>query len=242
MVPVHVSPGVGEGLQDHLQVRHVFRARLPTMNDQMGSIAGRLVIGWRYLTRRTGALTVSAGNAGAFLRTDERLASPDIQLLFIPFSTAKMGTRLDPFSGFTISCGPLRPKSRGSVRAVPAIRCNLLATRTDEATVVANLRAIRQGAVAEPLAGRTEAEVTPGLDRDTDAELLAYARATGSLLYHPTCSARMGVDPLTVVDAALWMRGVADGSIMPSVVLGNTNAVVIMIGEKTAELMLAGRR
>ena len=251
--PILVAPGVGEALQDHLQVRHIFRSTRPTLNDELGSLAGRLAVGWRYLTRRTGALTVSAGIAGAFLRTDERLASPDMQLLFIPFSTARMGDRLDPFSGFTISCCPLRPESRGRVRAAspdpraaPAIHCNYLSTPQDERDVVAGLRAIRRITARPSLADVIAEEVTPGPARQHDADLLAHARATGSSLYHPTSSARMGVDPLAVVDPRLRVRGIkglriADGSILPSVVSGNTNAAIIMVGEKAAAMLLEDR-
>lgn len=249
---VHDLPGVGEGLQDHLQVRHVYRASQKlTLNDDMASLWGQARIGWRYLTQRKGPLTVSAGYAGAFLRTDERLASPDIQLHFITFSTDKMGTRLDDFSGFTVSSCQLRPESRGHVHAVspdprvaPAIVANYLSTATDRATTVAGMRAVRGIMRQQAIAHLLDAEVAPGAARQDDAALLGYARATGSSLYHPTCTAAMGTGARAVVDPSLRVRGIdrlriADGSIMPSVVSGNTNAAIIMIGEKAADLIMA---
>lgn len=246
------SPGVGEELQDHLQIRQVFQSGEPlTINDEMASLAGRARMAWRYLVHRKGPLTVSAGYAGAFTRTDRRLVSPDVQILFITFSTSRMGDRLDPFSGFTVSVCPLRPESRGWVRAMspdprkaPAIRANYLATPADRATAVAGMREVRRIMTQPPIARYVARAIAPPPELDGDDELLAYARATGSSLYHPTCSARMGMDPDAVVDPRLRVRGVdrlriVDGSVMPSVVSGNTNAAIIMIAEKASDMILA---
>jgi choline dehydrogenase len=244
-------PGVGEDLQDHLQARIVLRCTKPiTLNDDVNSAMRRVGIGVRYALWRTGPLTVSAGYAGAFFRTDPRLATPDIQVHFINFSTDRMGEKLHPFSGFTASVCQLRPESRGFIRikspdpaAPPAIQPRYLATETDRRTMVAGLKRLREILAAPAMRPYIAAEHVPGPDVVTDAQLLAYCRATGSTIYHPTCSCRMGGDARAVVDAQLRVRGierlrVVDGSVMPAVVAGNTNAAIIMIAEKGADLIL----
>ena len=252
---VRDAPAVGEGLQDHLQVRQVYRCTRPiTINDDMASLRGRVRIGWRYLTARKGPLSVSAGYAGAFVRTDARLASPDVQMLLIPFSTTRMGDRLDPFSGFTVSVCPLRPESRGFVRAAspdparpPRIRANYLSTRQDRATAIAGMKAVRQVMAASAMRGLVAEQVSPSPDRATDEQLLAHARSTGASLYHPTCSVGMGGEASAALDPRLRVFGVdrlrvVDGSVMPSLVSGNTNAAIVMIGEKGADMILADAR
>ncbi len=247
----HDLPGVGEALQDHLQARIVMRTRRPiTVNDTLGTLAGRVGAGLRWALRRTGPLTVSAGYAGAFFRTDPRLASPDIQVHFITFSTDRMGEALHPFSAFTASICPLRPESRGSVRirsadpaAPPAIRVNYLATETDRHVAVTGLTRLRSILARPAMAAETSAEYLPGPGVASDDEVLAYIRETASTIYHPSCTCRMGPDPGAVVDARLRVRGiaglrVADGSVMPAVVSGNTNAAIVMIGEKAADMIL----
>jgi choline dehydrogenase len=255
-VPVlHELPGVGEDLQDHLQVRMVLRCTKPiTINDDINSMMRRLGVGMRYALWRKGPLTVSAGYAGAFFRTDERLETPDIQVHFINFSTDRMGERLHPWSGFTASVCQLRPESRGFIRikspdpaAPPAIQPRYLATETDRRTVVAGLKRLREITRTAPLSAYVAAEHLPGPEVASDDELLRYARAVGSTIYHPTCSARMGSDPGAVVDARLRVHGigrlrVVDGSVMPAVVSGNTNAAIVMIAEKGADMILADAR
>lgn len=249
---VHDNPEVGENFQDHLQVRFVFKARRAlTFNDDMRNPLRTALVGLRYALLRKGPLTVSAGYAGGFFRSaiarDER---PDIQCLFITFSTTKMGDRLHPFSGFTVSACPLRPESRGHVHAVspdpavpPAIRANFLAAERDRQEVVAGMKTIR-GIMAQPaIAAEVASEYLPGADIVTDDAMLAYARETAGSIYHASCTAALG----KVVDGSLRVIGVdglrvADASIMPNVVSGNTNAAVIAIGEKAAALIAAGRK
>jgi len=246
------APGVGENLQDHLQVRMVFGATRPiTVNDDLRSPWRTAAVGLRYLLRRKGPLTVSAGYAGGFFRTDRRLASPDIQIHFITFSTNRMGDRLHPFSGFTASTCQLRPESRGHVRiktpdpfTPPAIDPNYLATEADRRANVEGLKLLRGIMRAPAMGGFVAAELEPGPAVADDAALLDYCRERGSTIYHPTCTARMGQDPLSVVDPQLRVRGVrglrvADGSVMPSVVSGNSHAAIVMIGEKAADMILA---
>lgn len=254
ITPVLAHEGVGRDLQDHLQVRTVYRANRPvTLNDDLASPFRSIGIGLRYLLQRKGPLTVSAGYAGAFLRTPLSPDRADIQVHFITFSTAKMGDRLDPWSGFTASICPLRPESRGFVRATspdpdaaPAIQVNYLATENDRRTAIEGLRELRRIMHAPAMQSEWGEEVKPGPGHDDDESLLAYIRANGASIYHPTCTARMGVDDRAVVDPALKMRGIdglriVDGSVMPSVVSGNTNAAIIAIAEKASDLILSER-
>jgi choline dehydrogenase len=244
-------PGVGENLQDHLQSRLVYRCtQAITLNDDVASLAGQLGIGLRYALWRKGPLAVSAGYAGGFFRTDPRLATPDVQAHFITFSTTKMGDKLHPFSGFTASICQLRPESRGHVRiqsadptARPAIQLNYLSAETDRRTMVAGLALLRRIMQAPALRPYIDSEYEPGPSCASEADLLRYIRERASTIYHPTCTCRMGEDGMAVVDARLRVHGVGqlrivDGSVMPSVVSGNTNAAIIMIGEKGAEMIL----
>ncbi len=250
-------PGVGEDLQDHLQSRLVYRCTKPiTLNDDIGSLARSVGIGLRYALMRKGPLTISAGYAGGFFRTDPRLATPDVQTHFINFSTTKMGDKLHPFSGFTASICQLRPESRGWVRiksaapaAPPAIQLNYLAAETDRRTMVAGLKLLRRIMAAPAMRPYVESEYEPGADCVSDEDLLRHIRERASTIYHPTCTCRMGEDARAVVDARLRLRGlgrlrIVDGSVMPRVVSGNTNAAIIMIGEKGADMILedAARR
>ncbi|NBB51193.1 choline dehydrogenase [Rhizobium sp. CRIBSB] len=252
---VHGLDGVGDHLQDHLQVRMVLRSVRPiTFNDDMASPWRMAGVGLRFALQRRGPLTVSAGYAGAFFRTRPDLDRPDSQIHFINFSTTKMGDRLHAFSGFTASACQLRPESRGSLKLVspdpfvpPAIDPNYLATETDQRVTVDGLKLLRDVMSRSAIAPMIAEEVEPGLDCASDAQLLAYCRRTGSTIYHPTCTARMGPDDRSVVDARLRVHGlsglrVADGSIMPSVLSGNTHAGIVMIAEKAAHMILEDAR
>ena len=251
-IPVtHDVPGVGENLQDHLQSRLVYRSTRPiTLNDDVASILRKIGIGARYALYRKGPLTISAGYAGGFFRTDPRLATPDVQAHFINFSTTKMGDRLHDFSGFTASICQLRPESRGFVRiksrdpaAPPAIQLNYLSTETDRRTMVEGLKLLRRIMAAPAMRPYIESEHEPGPGCVSDEDLLRYIRARASTIYHPTCTCRMGADEGAVVDARLRLKGmgklrVIDGSAMPALVSGNTNAAIIMIAEKGADMIL----
>jgi choline dehydrogenase len=251
-IPIlHELPGVGEALQDHLQVRTVFRCSQPiTLNDDMRTLWGHVRAVMRYIFQRKGPLTVGAGYAGAFFRTARELARPDVQVHFITFSTTKMGDVLHPFSGFTASVCQLRPDSRGSVHITgrdparsPAILCNYLAAESDRRVTVAGMQQVRRIMRADPMKPFVAEEVEPGEGCRSDEEVLAFCRERGASIYHPTCTARMGTDPMAVVDARLRVHGirglrVADGSVMPTLVSGNSNAAIVMIGEKASNLIL----
>jgi choline dehydrogenase len=245
------APGVGHDLQDHLQVRMVMRcSQSITLNDIVNSPVRRILAGARYAAFRRGPLTIAAGTSGAFFKTSPRLATPDIQVHFLPFSTDKMGEKLHSFSGFSASVCQLRPESRGSLRiksadpaVPPEIRINYLATEVDRTANVEGLKILRKILQAPALSSYVTEEVDPGLKVSTDEELLNYCRQRGSTIYHPTSTCRMGSDPLAVVDQRLRVRGieglrVVDGSIMPDLVSGNTNAAIIMIAEKASDMIL----
>ncbi len=249
---VYAASQVGEGLQDHFYARTIWRCTKPiTFNDDMGSIVRRIGVGLRYLLAKRGPLTISAGYAGAFIRTQSTMTRPDLQLYFLNFSTDKMGTVLHPFPGFTASVSNLRPESRGHVRIrsadpreAPAIQYNYLSTEADQRGMVDGLKIVRRMMETRAMRPYVAGEHAPGDRVRTDADWLDYARDVGGTVYHPTTTCRMGTDDGAVVDTALRVRGVAglrvvDASIMPNVVSGNTNAAVIMIAEKGADLVLA---
>jgi choline dehydrogenase len=244
-------PGVGADLQDHLQVRTQYRCTEPiTMNEVINSWRHRYAAGLRYITTRKGLLTIGAGYAGAFLRTRPELATPDVQIHFLIFSADAAGATLHPFPGFMTSVCQLRPESRGFVHVKsadpgvpPAIHARYLSARADCDCVVDGLKLMR-GIMNRPAMRKFIAEERiPGEQCTSDADLLAFARDTGTTVYHPTSTCRMGSDPNAVVDERLRVRGferlrVIDASIMPTVVSGNTNAATVMIGEKGGDMIL----
>jgi choline dehydrogenase-like flavoprotein len=249
------AAGVGHDLQDHMQVRVVMRCtQRITLNDVVNSPARKVLAGLRYAALRTGPLSIAAGTSGAFFKTNPRLATPDIQIHFLPFSTDKMGEKLHAFSGFTASVCQLRPESRGSLRirsadpaAPPEIRINYLSTETDRTANVEGLKILRKILRAPALHSHVVDEVDPGAKVSTDEQLLNYCRQRGSTIYHPTSTCRMGNDPLAVVDQRLRLRGidglrVVDASVMPDLVSGNTNAAIIMIAEKASDMILQDAR
>ncbi|MDE2575669.1 MAG: choline dehydrogenase [Rhodospirillales bacterium] len=247
---VYDLPGVGRNLQDHYQTRFAYRCRYPiTVNDIMASRLRMLRMGLQYLLFRTGPLTISAGEVAIFARTRPELATPDIQFHYIGFSSDRPAEGLHKFSGFTQNVCQLRPESRGMIelksadpRAAPAIHPNYLATELDRWTLVEGLKLGRRLAERPALAHFIESEYLPGEQVRTDDELLDYARQYGGTIYHPCGTCKMGPDPMAVVDDRLRVHGlsglrVADASIMPTLVSGNTNAACIMIGEKCADLV-----
>jgi len=245
------SPEVGQGLQDHYYVRTTWRCNEPiTINDSLGNPLRRAVTTAQWLLTRRGPLTVSAGYAAAFIRTQAHLYRPDAQLYFINFSASSPGAGLDPFSGFTGSVSQLQSESRGSVSIqsdnpldAPAIRYNFLSTEQDCRVMVDGLKMQRKIMNSMPISKYVVAEMNPGIEVQNDSEWLEYCRSSGGTVYHPTSTCRMGIDRGSVVDEKLKVRGidglyVIDASIMPSVISGNTNAAVIAIAEKGSALLL----
>ncbi len=244
-------PGVGADLQDHLQVRMQYRCTEPiTMNDVFNSWRQRVGAGLRYCLSRKGLLTVGAGYAGGFFRASPLAATPDVQVHFIIFSAETSGAALHPFPGFIASVCQLRPQSCGFVRVKssdpgepPAIQPRYLSAPTDRETVVAGMKLLRR-IMRQPAMHRYIAEErAPEPACTSDADLLAFARASGTTVFHPTSTCRMGRDAMAVVDERLRVRGierlrVVDGSIMPAIVSGNTNAAIVTIAEKGSDMIL----
>ena len=221
-----------------------------TMNDVINNFRHRVEAGLRYALFRKGLLAVGAGYAGGFFRTSPAVATPDVQVHFIIFSTDKVGAALHPFPGFIASVCQLRPQSRGFVRIKsadpkepPAIQPRYLSSGYDRDTVVAGLKLLRRIMEQSAMRRYIAEERAPGPHCTSDADLLAFAREAGATVFHPTSTCRMGPDPTAVVDERLRLRGfehlrVVDASIMPTVVSGNTNAAAVMIGEKGSDMIL----
>ncbi len=253
ITPILSRPEVGQNLQDHLQAQLVYQCKLPiSLNDDLNSMWGKARILARYLFQRRGPMAGGPAPAGAFCKSDNRLTMPDLQFHFLPLSMAGPGV-VDTMSGFSFNVSQSRPLSRGSVRAVsadalhsPDIRANYLTEERDQQVIVAGLklgRRIAQQPAFDQFRGQ---ERRPGADVESDAEFLDYARSTATSIYHPVGTCRMGSDADAVVDAQLRVHGlsglrIADASIMPSIPSGNTNAAVVMIAEKAADMIQSQR-
>jgi choline dehydrogenase len=250
--PLVAAMGVGRNLQDHFQVRLVYRSTSGeslNVRRRQGRWLAETAI--RFLANRNGPLTVGAGEAGLFSTCSGQPGRPEVQTHFIPFSTDLPGKALHAWDGYTLSVCQLRPESRGEVfissvepRARPKIVANYLSAEVDRAAVVAGIKLMRKVAAAAPLAGRTGEEVSPGPGRASDEDLLDYARATGGTIFHPCGTCAMGPQGVGVIGPDLKVHGVeglrvADASVMPRIISGNTNAAAVMIGERAADLLLA---
>ncbi len=253
---VHELPGVGRNLQDHLQARLVFKCNEPTLNDEVRSLVNQARIALRYLVYRRGPMTMAASLATGFMRTGDHAETPDIQFHVQPWSADSPGAGVHPFSAFTMSVCQLRPESRGEIRIVsadpaeyPKIFPNYLSTETDCRTLVEGVRIARRIARCAPLAQKISEEFRPdeALGLDDYEGTLDWARGNTTSIYHPTGTCKMGRGEDAVVDARLRVHGlgglrVADCSIMPEIVSGNTNAPAIMIGEKASDMILEDLR
>ena len=247
---VHDLPGVGENLQDHYGALVTYKSRLPvTVNDIMMSPLKQLQVGLQYILFRTGPLTISAAQVGAFAKSDPRLATPDIQFLFQTFSHDEYDHGLHKFSGFANAVCPVRPESRGTLRLrsanpsdMPMMQPNYLSSETDRRVLVEAIKLSRKVTEKGAIAAQIVAEYAPGAQVQTDDEILAYARETGLSIAHQVGTCKMGSDPMAVVDTELKVHGieglrVIDASIMPTLISGNTNAPTIMIAEKAADMI-----
>ncbi|KHA53878.1 GMC family oxidoreductase [Sulfitobacter geojensis] len=248
--------GVGKNMQDHLQARLVYKTHEPTLNDEVSSLWGQAKIGLKFAMFRAGPMTMAASLATGFLKTRDDLETPDIQFHVQPLSAENPGKGADRFSAFTMSVCQLRPESKGEIRlgsgdprAYPKIIPNYLSTKTDCDTIVAGVNIARRIARNAPLTSKISEEFRPhsSLDIDNYDDTLDWARDNTASIYHPTGTCKMGQGPDAVVDARLRVHGVAglrvaDCSIMPEIVSGNTNAPAIMIGEKASDLILEDAR
>ncbi len=246
--------GVGQSLQDHYSAPLKLKCRLPiTVNDVMQSNMKKLKVGLQYYLFRTGPLAMCSSPAALFARTRPELASPDVKLSVQPFSAERPQDGLHPWSGFSMIAYQLRPESRGQITLKsanpadpPSVHPNYLTAVRDQETIVAGLKLCRRILAGPAMQPFLESEFLPGPAVESDIELLDFARRRGGTVFHPTSTCKMGVDVMAVVDPELRVRGieglrVADASVMPTVVSGNTNAAAIMIGEKAADLVRAGR-
>ena len=252
---LHASPEVGENLQDHLQIRLIYRCTKPiTTNDQLRSLMGRARIGLQWLISRSGPLAVGINQGGIFARALPESRRPDVQFHCATLSADMAGAKVHEFSGFTLSVCQLRPQSRGYVRLrscdpaePPAMQACYLSTELDRRTAVAGIKLARALAATPAVRPYVAEEVKPGPAIGSDDQLLDFARETGATIFHPSGTCRMGSDPGAVVDPRLRVKGVealrvVDASIMPTLVSGNTNAGVVMIAEKASDMILEEAR
>ena len=248
---VHDLPGVGENLQDHLQARVMYKVKQPiTINDDLKSAWGRAKMGWKWLAHRTGPLAIGINYGGMFARALPQAATPDIQFHFAALSAEMAGAKTHPWPGCTFSMCQLRPTSRGTVMiksrdplAAPAMRPNYLSTEIDCRTMIEGVKVARKLARTRALAELIGDEYRPGDSVQSDDEVLEFVRNYGATIFHPVGTCKMGADAQSVVDTRLKVHGVAglrvvDASIMPTLVSGNTNAPVVMIAEKAADMIL----
>ena len=249
----HELPGVGGNLQDHLQLRLIYQVSgARTLNQVANSLWGKFGMGVRYLYDRSGPLAMAPSQLGAFVKSDETRASANLEYHVQPLSLERFGEPLHRFPAFTASVCNLRPKSRGRVDICsadpdvpPLIDPNYLSDPDDLKVAADAIRLTRNIVQARALRRYEPVEFLPGIDQQSDVQLQAAARRVGTTIFHPVGTCRMGSDAMAVVDAQLRVHGVpglrvADASIMPQIVSGNTCSPTLMIAEKAAMLILEG--
>ncbi|WP_118132646.1 GMC family oxidoreductase [Oceanicella sp. SM1341] len=249
---VREHEGVGENLQDHLQLRCAYKVHgIPTLNEKASRMTGKAAIGLEYLLRRAGPMAMAPSQLGVFTRSDETRETPNLQYHVQPLSLEKFGEGVHPFPAFTASVCNLNPDSRGSVhvrsadyRAKPAIAPNYLSAETDRHVAADAIRLTRRIVAQPALKPYRPEEFKPGPSFESEEELVRAAGDIGTTIFHPAGTCRMGADEGSVVDPALRFRGlaglrIADASVMPRITSGNTNSPTLMIAEKAAELILA---
>jgi choline dehydrogenase len=252
---VHAAAGVGENLQDHLQIRTVFRIEgAKTLNQLYHNLFRRAGMGLEYALRRSGPLSMAPSQLGIFAKSDPAVATADLEYHVQPLSTDKLGEPLHRYPAVTVSVCNLRPESRGTVHiagpdvsASPDIRPNYLSTTGDRLLAAKSIRHARSLMETEAISKFKPREMLPGTAFQSDEELIGRAGDIATTIFHPVGTCRMGSDSLAVVDAALRVHGLAglrvvDASIMPTIVSGNTNSPVIMIAEKAAEMIQSTSR
>ena len=247
----HDLPGVGENLQDHLQIRTVFKVRgTRTLNDMAGTLRGRARIALTYALTRGGPMSMAPSQFGMFTRSGPDVKTPDLEYHVQPLSTDRLGDPLHPFPAITVSVCKLRPTSVGHVHATttapqvqPDIRLNYLSTDQDRRIAIASIRQARQIMTAQALRPFAPEEWLPGPGFQTDAALSEKAGDIATTIFHPVGTCKMGTDAMAVVDSNLRVHGMAglrivDASVMPRIVSGNTASPVVMIAERAADLIL----
>ena len=251
---VHDLPGVGENLQDHLQIRSVYKVKSPngkdiSLNTQVNSLLGKAKIGLEYMFKQTGAMSMAPSQLGAFTRSSPDQLYPNIEYHVQPLSLDAFGEPLHNFAAFTASVCNLNPTSRGSVHIksnqftdAPAIAPKYLSTAEDRQVAADSLRVTRKIVSQSALAKYQPEEFKPGIQYQTDEELAKLAGDIATTIFHPVGTAKMGVqqDAMAVVDSRLKVHGIAglrvvDASVMPLITSGNTNSPTLMLAEKAAE-------
>ncbi|MBU3632929.1 GMC family oxidoreductase [Polynucleobacter sp. AP-Feld-500C-C5] len=245
-------PGVGENLQDHLQLRMIYKVDgIKTLNTQANSLFGKMMIGLEYLLKRSGPMSMAPSQLGAFAYSSSAQKSANVEYHVQPLSLERFGEDLHSFNAFTASVCNLRPTSRGSVHitsvdpeAPPAIQPNYLSTEEDRKVAVESLRLTRKIVESNALKPFTPEEYKPGIQYQSDEELVKAAGDIGTTIFHPVGTCKMGRpdDPMAVLDSQLRVRGihhlrVVDASAMPTITSGNTAAPTMMIAEHVAELL-----
>jgi choline dehydrogenase len=245
-------PGVGENLQDHLQLRMVYKVNgIKTLNTKANSWFGKIMIGLEYLFKRSGPMSMAPSQLGAFAYSSPAQKRANIEYHVQPLSLDKFGEDLHSFNAFTASVCNIRPTSRGSVHinsvdpeAPPVIAPNYLATEEDRKIAVESLRLTRQIVQSPALQPYSPEEYKPGAQYQTEAELVKAAGDIGTTIFHPVGTCKMGRadDPMAVLDSQLRVKGihhlrVVDASAMPTITSGNTAAPTMMIAERVAELL-----
>lgn len=247
----HSLPGVGENLQDHLQIRTVFRIEgARTLNQLYHSLFARAGMGLEYAFRRSGPLSMAPSQLGIFAKSDPSLATADLEYHVQPLSTDRLGEPLHRYPAVTVSVCNLRPESRGTVHmagpnasATPDIRPNYLSASRDRIIAAKSIRHARSLMRTSSISAFAPKEMLPGTEFQSDEELIRRAGDIATTIFHPVGTCKMGSDESAVVDARLRVHGigglrVVDASIMPNIVSGNTNSPVIMIAEKAAEMIV----
>lgn len=251
VTPRHQLPGVGENLQDHLQVRTIYQvSNTVTLNQRVNSMFGLAAMTLEYLLFKTGPLTMPPSQLGAFARSDENRPSANLEWHVQPLSLDKFGAPLHKYNAITPAVCNLRPSSRGHVRIKsnrseddPAITMNYLSTVEDRQVAVAGLKYTRRIMRSKTLERFNPLELKPGPDIESDEDLARAAGDLGTTIFHPVGTCKMGSDKMAVVDDRLKVHGlsglrVIDASIMPTITSGNTNAPTVMIAEKGAAFVL----
>lgn len=255
-IPVlHDLPAVGKNLQDHLQVRMIYKCTKPiTTNDDLKTVWGRAKIGLRWIFRKAGPVAAGIQLGCMFAKAHAAAKRPDVQFHFGTISADMAAGKPHDFSGFTISICHLRPTSRGDLRlrsadplVPPSIRLNFFSTDEDRETMVAGIKLARRIVGSRALSPYISEEYRPGPSMATESDMVDFIREYGTTIFHPVGTCRRGADAESVVDPRLRVRGVtglrvADASIMPLLLSGNTNAGSIVIGEKAADLMREDRK
>jgi len=248
-------PGVGANLQDHLQIRAVYKVKgVKTLNTLANSWWGKAMIGLEYAFKRTGPMSMAPSQLGAFTRSNAGKSHPNIQFHVQPLSLPAFGQPLHDFPAFTASVCNLNPTSRGTVTinspefsAAPAIATNYLSTEEDRLVAADSLRVVRRIVGQAALASYEPEEFKPGMQYQSDEELARLAGDIATTIFHPVGTVKMGRtgDPSAVVDPHLRVIGVralrvVDASVMPTITSGNTNSPTLMIAEKAARWIVAG--